>query len=70
MTDAEARRAVMADFRSSPVTRPLLWEAEKVVRPVMGRASGTAFDEAVVEEAGLADLYRREVERRKRKVRR
>lgn len=66
MTEAEARRAVMRDLRSSPVTRPLLWEAEKVVRPLLGNASGRGFDEAVVEEAGLTDLYRREVDRRKK----
>jgi hypothetical protein len=70
MTNAEARRVVLVRLRESPVTAPLIWEAEKSVRPIFGELNRAAFEDAVILEAGLADVFRREVERVRRKGRR
>ena len=67
--EATVRREVIRQLQDSPVTGPLFHEAEKVVRPVAGKASGQAYFEAVVLEAGLRDIYEEAVRRRLRKAR-
>lgn len=67
--EATVRREVIRQLRDSPVTGPLFHEAEKVVRPVAGKASGLAYFEAVMLEAGLRDIYREAVRRKMRQAR-
>jgi hypothetical protein len=62
--EAAVRREVIRQLRDSPVTGPLFHEAEKQVRPVAGKAAGQAYFEAVIYEAGLADIYADQVRRR------
>lgn len=69
MTDREARTAAIRALRESPVTRPFLWEAEKTLRPILERNDPLTFDEAIVHEAGLDEIYEREVGRFRRKGR-
>jgi hypothetical protein len=70
MTESEARRLVIRRLRESPVTGPLIWESEKELAPVLGNSNRTALEDAAIHEAGLADVFRREVERVRRKGRR
>jgi hypothetical protein len=67
--EATVRREVIRQLRDSPVTGALFFEAEKAVRPVAGKASGQAYFEAVVLEAGLRDIYEDAVRRKMRKAR-
>jgi hypothetical protein len=69
MLEQTVRREVIRQLRDSPVTGPLFHEAEKVVRPVAGKAAGQAYFEQVIFEAGLADIYADAVKRRLRQAR-
>ena len=67
--DFELRQEVCRSLRESEITGPLLDSAEKLTRPRLDPVRQLAFDEALIRWCGLADLYKREVGRKKDKTR-
>ena len=67
--DFEIRREVCQSLRDSEITGPLIESAEKLTRPKMDPVRQLAFDEALIDWCGLADLYASEIRRKRDKKR-